>query len=117
MVFKTISYSTQELGQLSGVAKDVPAISLYDEANLNRIYLSPKRMRIINSTGGTIQVVPFTSLEYKAYQSGGASFSTFYSIANSTTSEIDELKRQISKVVVSGSAGASSKLDVVFRYE
>jgi hypothetical protein len=118
MIFKTISYSISELGRLSGVAKDIPRVSVYDEANYkNTIYYHPHTMRIANSTGVTVQVAPFTDLEYASYRVSGSAFSTFFPIANSTIETFDGIKRQISKLLISGSAGASSPLDVVFRYE
>ena len=118
MIVKKINYTTSELQRASGVAKDIPAVfSLYDSANQNYIWYRPKLMYTANGTGGAIGIVPMTSIEYTAYISGVSSFSSFYPVANSASGTFDNLKRQVTNVIVSGSAGASAALDIYFQYE
>ena len=118
MIVKKISYSTSQIQAASGVSQEIPAVfSFRDTINENNIYYRPKLMYVANDSGETVGVCPMTEIEYINYVASGGAVSEFFPIKDSANYTFDNLKREITRIVVSGVAGASAGLDVIFQYE
>lgn len=118
MIIKKVTYTTTELAVASGVPKDVPSrFPIYNTTEQTNRWYNPKLMYVSNGTGKNIGICPMTTLEYSIYTLSGAAFSDFFPIANSSSATFDNLKGEVTKVIVSGEAGSSNELSIYFQYQ
>ena len=113
MIIELVEYSTAELNSSSGVVKTITNSEI-TSSSLNRATTpTPHAISVLNESGATIHFVPFSKLEYNAYQSDN-SITQMIPLAKDTEKTLNNVKGEITNMMCSGVTGHSSGVTFVF---